>query len=148
MVTKAPSVQPESLQQATRPPLTVSIPLPDPLLTINARRRMHWRTQSQHSREQRVTAMLAAYEALSTVQGTLRAVYFPAGRVRVDVTIYRRPRQQQTDESAVIEFCKPLWDGLEDAGVVTNDKQCVIGAIRWEPSNAQPRIEITLSQEA
>jgi hypothetical protein len=130
----------------TQPPITVSVPLPTVLLTLN--QRMHWRTRARHSKEQREMAALAAYEALSQRRGTLRGVYFPEGRVKVDVTIYRRPRQKQTDDSAVIEFCKPLWDGIEDAGIVKNDKQCVIGAVRWEPSNAHPRIELTLTQEA
>lgn len=128
--------------------LLVSIPLPDPLLTINVRRTLHWRVNGRHNKAQREMAALAAYEALSKVQGTLRAVYFPEGRVTVDVVVFRRPRQKQTDATGLIEALKPLMDGLEDSGVVSNDKQCQIGTVEWRPTDPQPRIELTLRQEA
>lgn len=128
--------------------LCVSIPLPDPLLTINVRRTLHWRVNGRHNKAQREMASLAAYEALSKMQGTLRAVYFPEGRVTVDVVIFRRPRQKRADDTAIIEALKPLLDGCEDAGVVTNDKQCQVGTVEWRPTDPQPRIELTLRQEA
>jgi hypothetical protein len=124
--------------------LVVEIPMPQTLLTINQRRRLHFRTQAAIAKQQRHDAMLCAYAAMSGARG-LRGVLFPSGPVRVDIDLYRRPRQQVSDETAAVEAIKPLLDGLEDAGVVGNDKQCTIGAVRWHPTDANPRIALTLT---
>lgn len=130
---------------STAKAIVVSMPLPLVLLSLN--KRLFWRERARHTKEQRAWAMLAAYEALSRERGTLRGVFFPEGRVTVDLVVYRRPRQKQMDDGGLIEAAKSWVDGCEDAGIVADDKQCRIGAVRWEPSNAAPRIELTFRQE-
>lgn len=127
------------------PTLTVTLPIPDPLLTINGCASMHWREKGRHVKAQREAAMLAAYAAMSGATG-LRGVLFEMCRVRADVTVYRRPRQKVPDEGAAWEALKPVWDGFEDAGVVGNDKQITHGEMRWLPTDPDPRIEITLTE--
>lgn len=127
--------------------LVITVPMPDTLLTINARRRLHWRTQAAIAKQQRHDAMLAAYAAMSGDAAALLAPVFPSYvRVRVDVDLYRRRNQKTTDETAVVEAIKPLLDGAEDAQVFVDDRQCTIGTIRWHAWAAKPRIEITLKE--
>jgi Holliday junction resolvase RusA-like endonuclease len=125
--------------------ITIVVPLPDPALTINARRRMHWREERRHVKAQREAAMLAAYAAMSGATG-LRGVLFPTGKVRADVEVFRRPRQKEPDEPAKWEMLKPVWDGFEDAGIVADDKQIAQGDMVWWPTNPEPQIVITLSE--
>lgn len=126
--------------------LVIAIPMPDPLLTINARQKMYWRVQGRHGKAQRGDAMLCAYAAMAPTIDTLRAVPFPAGKVRADVQVYRRPRQKVCDDTALWEALKPIFDGFEDAGVFgIGDEQVVAGTLTWFPTDPEPRIEITLT---
>jgi hypothetical protein len=112
--------------------LTITLPLPDPLLTLNMR--LHWRARARHTREQREMAGWAAVEAVRTIR-TLRAgvlpYIFPEGRVRVDAEIRPRKGQKRCDDTAIWEALKPTLDGLEDAGIVANDKQFFVGSLTW-----------------
>lgn len=126
--------------------IAITVPLPDPLLSINYRKRMHWRTQARHTAAQREAAMLAAYAAMSGEIGTLFGPVFPVGKVRADVAIYRRPRQQVLDEGGAWEAMKPVWDGFESARVVGNDKQITHGEMVWHPTDPDPRIVVTLTE--
>lgn len=126
--------------------LAITLPIPSPLLTVNVRVRMHWREEGRHVKAQRQDAMLAAYVAMCPDVETLRALPFPVGKVRADVTVYRRPRQQVPDEGAKWEWLKPVWDGFTDAGVWADDKQLVHGEIRYFPTAPEPRVEIVLTE--
>lgn len=113
--------------------LTIVLPLPDPLLTVNYRRRHHWRVQQRLSREQRSDAYMAgvgARYAAGTWAVQADHLWYE-GRVRVDVEVRPRPRMQRHDDTAIWEALKPVLDGFEDAGIVANDKQFVIGTLTW-----------------
>jgi hypothetical protein len=126
--------------------LVICLPIPSPLLTLNVR--MHWRVRARHVKAQRHDAMMAAYVAMCPDVETLRAVPFPAGKVRADVTVYRRPHQRVPDEGAQWEWLKPVWDGFQDASVVQDDKQIIHGTIRYLPTDPDPRVEVTLTAVA
>lgn len=125
--------------------LVITLPMPGTLLTVNVRQKLHWRTQGAIAKQQRHDAMLCAYGALSAHPDTLTRPLFPIGAVRVDMDFYRRPYQKVCDETGAVEAAKPWLDGCEDAQVFTDDKQCTIGAVRWHPTDPEPRIEITLT---
>lgn len=126
--------------------ICITLRLPDPLLTINWRRRTHWRRQANETKRQRDDAMWTAYCTLADHPGTLRAVVFPTGKVRADVQVYRRPRQKVPDAGAQWEWLKPIWDGFQDAGVVMDDKQIVHGEIVYHPTDPEPRVVIVLQE--
>jgi len=126
--------------------IKIVLPLPDPLLTANWRRRNHWRRQANETKRQRDDAMWTAYAAMADHPETLRAVVFPEGKVRADVTVYRRRNQKVPDEVSEWEWCKPIWDGFESAGVVSNDKQITHGEVVWRPTDPEPRVVIVLTE--
>ena len=123
--------------------LTMILPLPEPLLTINARRRMHWSMQRLETRNQREMAAWVA--RAQTLHCACDDPYFPEGRVRVDVEVEPHPGQKQPDDSAVWEAMKPLWDGLEDANIVMDDKQFVVGALVWNKRRRTGTLTLTLT---
>ncbi len=144
-----PSIAEKPPQRAGDPlALTITLPIPDPLLTVNYRKRMHWRTQARHTKAQRHDAMLAAFGAMADHPMTLYGPMFPRGKVRADVTVYRRPRQLIPDEGARWEWLKPIWDGFQDAGLVENDKQITHGEIAYYPTDPDPRVVIVLTEVA
>jgi hypothetical protein len=111
--------------------ITIALPLPVPWLSANVRRRLHHQALARHTRQQRHDAALCAYAALAGYPDALKRPLFPTGRVRLDVTVCPRPRQQRSDAGAVIEAMKASIDGLEDAGIVANDSQIAFGALTW-----------------
>jgi hypothetical protein len=124
--------------------ICITLPLPAVLLTVNMRRRMHWGEQARLTAGQRQDAMLAAYAAMSGTTG-LSGILFPSGKVRADVEVFRRPRQKVPDEGAQWEFTKPIWDGFQDAGIVSDDKQIAHGSMVWHAADDDPRVVITLT---
>ncbi len=68
-----------------------------------------------------------------------RRPYFPAdSRVRVDVTVRRDPlwAARRLDDDNLWRGLGPYLNGLQDAGLVANDRQFQLGAVTWE--TAQP----------
>jgi Holliday junction resolvase RusA-like endonuclease len=125
--------------------ITVPIPLPVPWLSANVRRRLHHQALARHTRQQRHDAALCAYAALAGYPDALQRPLFPTGRVRLDVTVCPRPRQQRADDGAVIEAMKASIDGLEDAGIVANDSQIVFGSLTWSQERTST-ILLTLTE--
>lgn len=113
--------------------LTLFLPIPDPLLTINARRRMHWREQARETRRQRQDAGWWFKRAKNIPQDMLPAAIFGRAIVRVDVEVYPRKGMQRHDDSAIWEALKPIFDALEDVWIVRNDRQLTHGALAWMP---------------
>lgn len=111
--------------------MQITLPLPDPLLTAN--KRLHWAARARHTKAQRLGAYLCAVDARYAagawaVQGDR---LWEDCRVRVDVAIRPRPRMKRHDDTAIWEALKPILDGLQDAGVVADDKQFVVGSLVW-----------------
>lgn len=123
--------------------LTLTLPLPSPLLTINATSSMHWAQKGRHVKAQR--AMAAWHARLQLGPDWVPLV----GRVRLDVTIRPRPRQKEPDAGGKWQAIKPLEDGLQDAGVFAggDDRVVVYGAFTWDKTQRTGEIELTLTQE-
>lgn len=129
---------------ATTRSLTVVLPLPDPLLSINVRRRLHWARAAKHTREQRQAAGYAGKLATPEFPAINPSPFF-AGRVRVDIAIAPRPYQKRADDTAVWEAAKPWLDGFEDAALVANDRQFVVGSLTWREERTG-QLFITLTE--
>lgn len=123
--------------------LTIYFGLPRTLLSINARRRMHWANEALIVRDQRADA---AWAARLQAAGLDRPV-FATGRVRVDLTIHPRKGQRRAEDFACWEACKPWLDGLEDAQIVKSDAQFVAGTLVWSGERTG-EVVITLTEVA
>ena len=135
--------------------LTVTLPLPWPLLTINARRRMHWGEQARHARAQRQAAWVAGLVARAAWERDHPAerdgpfpplLIFPAGPVRLDVAVRPRRGQRRCDDTALWEALKPTLDGFADAGLVGDDAQFRVGSLAWLAERAG-ELCVTLTAE-
>lgn len=124
--------------------LTISFPLPRVLLSINARRRMHWAKEATLVKSQREDAYWAA--RVQRRQLGQQGLIFATGRVRVDLTIHPRKGQRRADDLALWEATKPWLDGLEDAGIVADDRQCVAGTLVWSDER-MAEVVLTLTGE-
>lgn len=113
-------------------PLTLSVSLPDRRLCGNGR--VSPFTRSRLVQAQREEAFYVAREALlqvarpeqpHTTAQAQHPAYFPSGRVRVSVVVHR-PTHWDTralDDDNFWRGLKATLDGLQDARIVTNDRQ-------------------------
>jgi hypothetical protein len=92
--------------------LVVSVPgiPPGP----NSRR--HWSQRARDDAEWRRTGFLCAKDAINRGE----ASGYPWGRVRVRY-VSTTPSRRSRDPDNLIGACKPLLDGLRDAGVIIDD---------------------------
>jgi hypothetical protein len=67
-------------------------------------------------------------------------------RATAQITIWYGPRQQKMDDDNVIAWMKPAFDGLQDAGVVANDRGITHLPPVHERDRALPRIEIRIRE--
>lgn len=111
---------PESLTVRT---LTVTMLLPDPLLTPNLR--LHWGARARHTSAQRSYARWAVPWDLA-----IEAMFEGVERVRIDVEVRPRPRMKRLDDDNFWSAMKATRDGLADA-LGFDDKQFVIGTLVW-----------------
>lgn len=97
-------------------PVRVDLPLPPPELSPNAR--VHWRKRAEKSRRYRRAARWIAMEAQGgTPRNWSRAV------ARVTFTW---PDARRRDADNAIASLKAAFDGLVDAGVVSDDSTAVL----------------------
>lgn len=123
--------------------LTVRLPLPWPLLTPNTR--LHWAERARYTKQQREAGALYVRQAIvAATWPDLPIVARFAGRVRLDVTVYPRPRMQVHDDDNFWAALKATRDGLADAGLVADDRQFVVGALTWDKANRSGELVVTL----
>ena len=104
--------------------ISLTIPLPSPLLTDNVTRRLHWAKKGKLAREQREIAGWFAKKSNESIAPL-------SGRVRMDIEVFPRPKMGRLDDDNFWSAMKATFDGLADAGIVENDKQFVIGSLVW-----------------
>lgn len=124
--------------------MTLTIPLPDPLLTPN--QRMHWGARARHVKAQREAAYWKALDTARFMGIGGGTNPFPLrGRVRVDIEVFPRPRMKRCDDDNFWAAMKATLDGLQDAGIVANDRQFVLGELIWW-TNRTSELILTLTQ--
>lgn len=96
--------------------ITVTIPLPHKATHPNSR--TCWQAKAKHAKTQRVAAHLAAK---AVIPGPLPM--WP--RVRIKATFYRWFGKTKSDPDNLIAWLKSSIDGLQDAGIVSNDRGVV-----------------------
>ena len=99
--------------------LTITVPgTPSKKLSPNAARRTHYHEKSDISAELRDRAMLAALAVRPHGR-----VPMLSGDVVLEITVYWGKGERRVDLSAIPAMCKPLEDGLTDAGIWRDDSQ-------------------------
>jgi crossover junction endodeoxyribonuclease RusA len=97
--------------------LEVTLPIPPAATRPNARG--HWAKKAKAVKQQREDAAVGARLAL--IDGGYKAPHWE--RATVEVTLYRSASNaRRSDSDNIIAWCKALYDGLQDAGVILNDR--------------------------
>lgn len=78
--------------------------------------RKHWRDIGKGARVERDAAALEWRAKL----GTCPAPKWLAASL--EITWYYKDKSRMPDLDNMVARCKPLWDGMEDAGIMLNDK--------------------------
>ena len=116
--------------------LTITIPLPPKEVRNNAR--VHWTKKARAVKQYRYEAYWAAREAMGIVLNWKKA--------KVHITAYF-PTARHLDPTNLIDALKPAFDGLEDAGVIVNDKNLWPERPVIVTKDKRPRVELTITQE-
>lgn len=117
--------------------LRITLSIPDRVLSPNAR--AHWAVKARATRETRGAAYYRAMAAMRE-QGMKPPMWETA---EAHVTFYW-PTAHRRDRDNAQRRMKPVWDGLQDAGVVEDDA----GFIHYPPTMSKdadnPRVEVTV----
>ena len=117
--------------------LTITIPLPPAALKPNTR--CHWTQKARATKTYRLQARLAA---ASAIKG-------PPPRwlkASVQVKAYYPTARHQDPDNCVASL-KAVFDGIADAGVIANDKDLWPERPQIFKDPANPRIELTITEE-
>jgi len=112
--------------------LVVTLPLPPRVLSPNAR--PHWAAKARAVRQYRETACLCAL-----VERPGR----PMQAARVTCRFFFRDRRRR-DRDNLLASLKPAFDGIADAGVVTNDSGMIHMPVEQCVDRVRPRVEIVV----
>jgi crossover junction endodeoxyribonuclease RusA len=111
--------------------IKIKLPWPDKLLSPNAR--CHWAVKSKCTKQHRALACIAARQQCGSRPNWKSAFY--------SLTCTLAPKQRQPDEQNLIAHLKAYVDGIEDAGIIQNDRGLRIGGpvdfIRGEKSEIE-----------
>lgn len=113
--------------------IRLTLPLPDRTLSPNAR--AHWAAKARAVKAYRRRAMVEGRRA-ARPQG------WPAAVVRI--TWHSRTRTRPDPDNALAS-CKPIWDGLQDAGVLAQDRALRFEPIAFAVDREAPRLEIEIT---
>jgi Holliday junction resolvase RusA-like endonuclease len=117
--------------------LTITIPLPPKEVRNNWRG--HWAKKAKAVKAYRFEAMFAAIQAIAG-----NAPFWKKASVRV--TAYF-PTARHFDPTNLIDALKPAFDGLQDAGVIENDKNLWPERPVIVTKDKNPRVELTITEE-
>lgn len=133
----------ENLMGGNADTLVITLPLPSPLLSPNAR--THWAVKSREAKPARNMAAWAAKAALHANRHI--AHLFPATTATVEYAFYWPDRRRRDDDNAIIS-CKSYRDGLADGGLLVDDCGVTLLPARFEVDKDRPRLEIRVTPTA
>lgn len=107
---------------------SIGIVIPGRAPTPNARR--HWRQIARDNAEWKAAALAIASNALRQWEGSHGLKWRPVFHASVVVT-FSLPDRRSRDLDNLIASCKPLLDGIVQAGVITDDSVDVIDSITF-----------------
>ena len=113
-------------------PMVIVLPLPPRELSPNAR--PHWAAKARAVRRYRETAYLS-----SLAERRAR----PMRVAKVTARFFFRTRRRR-DRDNLLASLKPAFDGIADAGIVTDDSAMVHMPVEQRVDRANPRVEIAV----
>lgn len=131
---------------ATTRTLSITMPLPSPVLSPNGR--AHWRRVAAEKQRARTAAKMTAVDWLN--RHDKPRPYFPADTtILVTAVASRRPRGTTQDADNLIASCKAYLDGWTDAQVWEDDRQVRWGSVTWTDKAVKGgRLVITITEVA
>ena len=118
--------------------ISITLPLPERALSPNTR--VHWSRKAKAVKRYRRLAWATAAEASGPGMPEMWA------KASVAIAAYY-PTRRHPDPDNLIASLKAAFDGLADAGIVSNDRG--LWPLRPEifTDRANPRIELTITEE-
>lgn len=121
--------------------LTITLPLPPKEVSQNAR--CHWRKKGPITKKQRIDALLCAVYVVN------RSVLVSPRWKKASVKIRAHfPTKRHPDPMNFIGSLKASFDGLEDAGIIENDRGLWPERPEFFTDAKNPRVELTITEEA
>lgn len=120
----------------------IKIRMPIPPRTLSPNGRPHHMAKAKDKKIQREAACaqcLIALDGTPAPQWKLAHVY---------VYFYAKDRRGVQDGDNILASLKSAFDGIADAGIVSNDRNFVYWPIDRNIDKANPRVEITITGEA
>jgi Holliday junction resolvase RusA-like endonuclease len=121
--------------------LTITIPLPPKEVRNNWRG--HWAKKAAAVKTCRTETRLIAVRAIASSE---MSDGLPWKKASVKVTAYF-PTARHLDPTNLIDALKPAFDGLQDAGVIENDKELWPERPVIVTKDANPRVELVITEE-
>ena len=114
--------------------LSITLPLPAKELSPNSR--CHFMSKANKVKRYRLdakhAAMIAAHEC---------GIREPLERVRITATFFHRQNRHRDADNALASL-KAAFDGLADAGIVTNDRKITHAPVEFCVDAENPRVEL------
>jgi len=117
--------------------LTITIPLPPKEVRNNWRG--HWAKKAAAVKQYRFHAHMRALEAMGHREANWK-------KAKVHITAYF-PTARHLDPTNLIDALKPAFDGLQDAGVIENDKNLWPERPVIVTRDKNSRVELTVTEE-
>jgi len=122
--------------------LTVTIPLPPPILNLNMHIR-HWSQRHRPMKAYKEAACLATLDAINRNPEFRRAL--PLGEIQIIPTMYFA-RAARRDKDNWGEAFKAVQDGIERAGVVLDDSTATTHPPELKVDRQKPRVELVIRE--
>lgn len=123
--------------------LTITLPLPDASLSPNSRK--HWRVKAKATATYRLLSKLEAINAMLRCNMHHAEWTFAWRLATVRCLFYHRDSRRR-DSDNLLASMKAAFDGLADAGVVTNDSGFTHLPVFKAKDGKQPRVEIEITR--
>lgn len=120
--------------------LTFQLPVPSRILSPN--NRSHWHAVAEAKRKARLAAKIEAARVLA--DAGIRAPKW--GKARMAVTLFHLTARTP-DPGNLMASLKAYEDGLQDAGIIANDRNLWPDRPRYQRVARMARIEITVTPE-
>lgn len=106
---------------------------------LNPNSRTHWSKKAKAVKYYRQLAFIAARNAENRGRGWDRAEV---------VTVFYLPDRRRRDPDNLMASLKAAWDGIVEAGVLTDDNQLIIFPPVIAFDSERPRVEIEMREAA
>lgn len=117
--------------------ITFTLPIPSRKLSPNAR--VHYMAKAREVKALRQVARLTCHDALCGLQ--------PQWKRAIEKSTFYFTTHANRDGDNLLSMLKPVWDGFQDAGLVSNDSGITHEPVESRIDKAYPRVEIRIRKE-